>query len=125
MSAYRMALLVALALFPAERAAEQQEPWDGRPKPLNGDYQVYGGTLSESVPPTRKDRKISFMFTGPLGKDLFEHIGPDLKEACGAAPDHRTRRRGDLSCVWTKEGGYVCYLGLDVPTGKSTSGSIC
>ncbi|MDC8756739.1 hypothetical protein [Janthinobacterium fluminis] len=116
---------VALALSSLAQAAGKPETWDGRPKPLKGDYQVFGGTLSEAVPPTKKDRKVAFMFTGPLGKDLFEQIGPDLKEACGAGPDHRTRRRGDLSCVWAKDDGYACYFGLDVPTGKSTNGSIC
>lgn len=127
MSARLVFIVAALALYSLAPAAEKPNPetWDGRPKPLKGDYQVFGGTLSEAVPPTKKDRKVAFMFTGPLGKDLFDQIGPDLKEACGAGPDHRTRRRGDLSCVWTKDDGYACYFGLDVPTGKSTNGSIC
>jgi len=121
---FTIAVLATLySLAPA--AAEKQGNWDGRSKPLKGDYQVYGGTLSERLPPTQKDRKVSFMFTGPLAKELFSQIGPDLKEACGAGPDHRTRRRGDLSCIWTTEDGYACYFGLDVPTGKSTHGSIC
>jgi hypothetical protein len=116
----------AIALYAQAKSAEKkQEQWTFEPKPLKGEYQVYGGTLSEVQPPAAKDRKVSFMFTGPLAKDLFNQIGPDLKEACGAAPDHRTRSRGDLSCIWDKDDGYVCYFGLDVPTGKSTYGSIC
>ena len=120
-------IVAAVVLCSLAPAAEKPRPetWDGSPKPLKGEYQVYGGTLSEAVPPTKKDRKVAFMFTGALGKDLFDQLGPDLKDACGAGPDHRTRRRGDLSCVWTKDEGYACYLGLDVPTGKSTNGSIC
>lgn len=125
----RLAVIVAttaIALYAhAEPVGKKQEQWTFEPKPLKGEYQVYGGTLSEVQPPTPKDRKVSFMFTGPLARDLFNQIGPDLKQACGAAPDHRTRNRGDLSCIWDKDGGYVCYFGLDVPTGKSTYGSIC
>jgi hypothetical protein len=94
-------------------------------KPLKGDYYVYGGSLGDSVPPTDKDRKVSMMITGPLAKELFDQIGPDRKDACGAGPDHRTRLRGHLTCVWQKSDGHACYFGLDVPTGKSTHGTIC
>jgi hypothetical protein len=118
-------VLAALVLYSLPQAAEKQETWDGRPKPLKGDYQTYGGELGDIVPPTKKDRKVAFMFKGPLAKELFDQIGPDRKDACGAAPDHRTRDRGDLSCTWDKGDGYACYFGLDVPTGKSTYGSIC
>ncbi len=121
-----MLLVAALVLYSLASAAEKKpEGWDGRPKALKGDYQVYGGTLSEMLPPTRKDRKVAFMFTGQLAKDLFDQIGPDAKMSCGDAPDYRERNRGDLSCTYTKDNGYACYFGLDVPTGKSTNGSIC
>jgi hypothetical protein len=104
---------------------KKQEQWDGSPKPLKGDYQVYGGTLSEVVPPTRTDRKVAFMFTSTLAKELFEQIGPDAKPSCSDAPGYRERNRRDLSCTYTRQDGYSCYLGLDVTTGKSTRGSIC
>lgn len=127
MSARRVVavLLTVASLSSSVPAAEKNSPGEARPKPLKGNYQVYGGTLSEILPPTKNDRKVSFMFTGPLARELFDQIGPDIKDACGAGPDHRTRYRGDLSCIWTKEDGHVCYFGLDVPTGKSTNGSIC
>lgn len=116
----------AFALASLVHAADQKET-AGRylAKPLKGDYYVYGGGLGDTVPPTKYDRKVSMMFTGPLAKDLFDQIGPDRKDACGAAPDHRTRLRGDLTCIWDKGDGYSCYFGLDVPTGKSTNGTIC
>lgn len=116
----------AIALYAQAQSAEKkQEQWTFEPKPLKGDYQVYGGTLSEVQPPTSKDRKVAFMFTGPLAKDLFNQIGPDAKDSCGGGPDYRERNRGDLSCTYNKGDGYACYFGLDVPTGKSTYGSIC
>lgn len=131
MNARLLCLAVAFVL-PLANAADPKQPKDpeGRylAEPLKGDYYVYGGSLGDSVPPTAKDRKVSLMFTGPLAKELFDQIGPDRKDACGAGPDHRTRLRGHLSCIWEKRGthsGYSCYFGLDVPTGKSTYGSIC
>jgi hypothetical protein len=125
-----IAAILALPLLPSAQAADartktQQEQWSFAPKPLKGDYQVYGGTLSEVQPPTPKDRKVAFMFKGPLAKELFDQIGPDAKESCSDAAGYRERNRGDLSCTHTREDGYACYFGLDVPTGKSTNGSIC
>ena len=127
MSARLVVIFAALALYALAQAGEKkpERAWDAIPKPLKGEYQVYGGTLSEIMPPSRKDRKVTFKFTGPLAKDLFDQIGPDAKLSCGGAADYRERNKGDLSCTYTKNDGYACYFGLDVPTGKSTNGSIC
>jgi hypothetical protein len=115
----------ALALFSVATAAEKPET--AQPRPLSGDYQVYGGSLSEMRPPTPSDRNVSFGFTGQTAKDLFNYIGPDTKKekSCSGDPDYRERRRGHLHCVYTKENGYICYLGLNLRTGKSDYGSIC
>lgn len=117
-------LASALLLLPFAQAAEKEE---GRlmAKPLKGDYDVYGGSIGDKTPPTPKDRKLSLMLTGPLAKELFDHIGPDVKDACGASADQRDRSKGDLICLWTKEEGYACYIGLDVRTGKSMVGVSC
>jgi hypothetical protein len=117
-------LASAFALLSLAHAADKKEGGRYLAKPLNGDYYVYGGSIGDKTPPTPKDRKLSMMFTGPLAKDLFDHIGPDAK-ACGASPEYRERNRGDLSCTWAKEDGYSCYFGLDVQTGKSIRGLIC
>lgn len=117
-------LMSVLLLLPLAHAGEKNE---GRfmAKPLKGDYYVYGGSIEDKTLPTPKDRKLSLMLTGPLAKELFDHIGPDVKDACGAGPDQRERSRGDLVCLWTKEEGYSCYIGLDARTGKSVIGVIC
>lgn len=81
--------------------------------------------LHSLIEAAEKNRKVAFTFRGSLAKDLFDRLGPDAKDACGAAPDHRIRDKGDLSCVWDKREGYTCYFGLDVRTGGSTYGAIC
>ena len=97
------------------------------PRPLRGNYQLYGGTLSEMLPPTPSDKKVAFMVTGAAAKDLFLQIGPDVakEKACSEAKDYRERRRGDLSCVHMKGAEYSCYFGLDLKTGKGIHGAIC
>lgn len=125
MSTRLVFVVVALILYAPSQATEKTQTRNSGHKPLKGDYWIYGGELGDTVPPTKKDRKVAFTFKGPLAKDLFDHIGPDNKDTCGAAPDHRIRDRGDLSCTWDKRQGYTCYFGLNVPTGKSINGIIC
>jgi len=126
MNARLVCLVSAIALFPYANASDQKKP-AGRngATPLEGDYYIYGGTLGDSIPATANDRKVSMMLSGPLAKVLFDQIGPDKKNACGAGHDQRTRLRGHLYCIWNKGDGYYCYFGLDVLTGKSTFGAIC
>ncbi|HWW73705.1 MAG TPA: hypothetical protein VN089_27515 [Duganella sp.] len=116
-----------LLLFSLSQAADKTKPETAEPRPLIGNYQVYGGSLSDMLPPTPADRNLAFEFQGQTAKDLFEYIGPDVKKgkACTDNPDYRERRRGDLHCVYWKTSGYRCFLGLDLRLGKSTNGSIC
>lgn len=124
MSARLVFVISALALFSLTKSAEKEPQGRYLATPLKGDYYVYGGTISEKLPPTAKDRKVSIMFSGQLAKDLFNQIGPDAKHACSAAAGYHERRKGDLVCI-LDEGEYNCYFGLDVTTGKSTYGVIC
>jgi hypothetical protein len=125
MNARLVCLLSAFALLPLAHAADRKDEGRYLATPLKGDYYVYGGSIGDKTPPTQKDRKLSLMFTGPLAKDLFDHIGPDAKMSCSDASGYRERNRGDLSCTWTKDDGYSCYVGIDVRTGKSMHGSTC
>lgn len=115
----------AFALLSAVRVVTAQETGRYLAKPLKGDYYVYGGSIGDKTPPTSTDRKLSLMLTGPLAKELFDHIGRDAKESCSPGPDYRERNKGDLTCTWTRKEGYACYLGLNANTGKSTRGSLC
>lgn len=124
MNARLMMIVCLLAWFSLTPAAERKEQERYWAIPIKGDYYMYGGTISEMLPPTDKDRKVSFMLNGLLAKDLFNQIGPDAKHACSTAAGYRERRRGDLVCI-LDEGGYSCYFGLNVITGKSVNGIIC
>src|SRR5690349_764562 len=119
-----LALLVSFSLAHATEKARQET---AEPRPLEGDYQVYGGSLGDKLPPTPKDRNLSFHFEGQTAKDLFEYIGPDVKKnkACTDDPAYRERRRGHLFCVYWKDSGHRCFLGLDLRTGRSDYGGIC
>lgn len=124
MSRRLVVIVSALAIISLASAAEKKAQGRYLATPLKGDYYVYGGTMSEMLPPTAKDRKVSFMVNGQLAKDLFNQIGPDAKHACSTESGYHERRKGDLVCI-LDEDGYSCYFGLDVTTGKSTLGVIC
>lgn len=113
-------------LVVAHAADLKEEEWYGA-KSLKGSFQVYGGTLSEMLPPSAKDRKVSLRFTGLLAKDLFNQIGPDVEKAdsCSSATDFPERRMVDVACVYTQADGYICYFDINVPAGNSTYGVIC
>lgn len=115
----------ALALSSAVSAAEKQQEWTPEFKPFSGRYQVYSGSPSERQPPTPSDKQASVVLTGRAAKDLFDQIGPDVKDACSSDPNYRERRKGHLDCSRTKENGYQCFIGIDLKTGKSTNGSVC
>ena len=125
MKAYVVWIFSALTLLPHAQGVEKKDEGRYLAKPLKGDYYVYGGSIGDSTVPTKTDRKLSLMLTGPLAKELFDEIGPDAKDSCSAGSDYRERSRGDLTCTRTNDHGYSCYLGLDVPTGKSIRGSTC
>lgn len=122
----RLLILATLSFHITSALAVDASP-PGTSKPLRGNYQLYGGTLSEMLPPMSGDKKVAFMLTGPAAKDLFLQIGPDIakENACSEAKDYRERRSGDLSCVRMKNEGYRCYFGIDLKTGKGMHGAIC
>jgi hypothetical protein len=125
---FRLVLSFICSMQSSSIHAEPENPWDGSYTPFNGNYLVYSGDLGEQQPPTRTDRKASFMVKGPAAKEMFDSIGPDLKDACGAASGLRIRQRGDLDCTFNpdnRSAPYACHFGLNLRTGKSIPGSIC
>lgn len=123
-----LALIVAATSLFSMAHADEKKPWDGSYKQFKGEYLTYSGDLGEQQPPTQADRKASFMVEGPLAKEMFESIGPDLKDACGTLSGLRVRQKGDVDCTYDKDqraAPYTCHFGLNLRTGKSITGSIC
>lgn len=108
--------------------ADEKKIWDGSYKSFKGQYLIYSGDLGEQEPPRQRDRKGAFMIEGPLAKEMFDAIGPDLKDACGASSSLRIRQKGDLDCTFDKDhpsAPHTCHFGINLRTGKSIGGSIC
>ncbi|MYM39926.1 hypothetical protein GTP27_11370 [Pseudoduganella sp. CY13W] len=108
--------------------AAPSKTWDGTYSAFSGYFLIYSNDLAEKAPPTATDRRASFAVQGSIAKTLFESIGPDQKDACGASVDLRIRERSDVSCTLyrpDKKNPYTCHFGLDLKTGKSIAGSIC
>jgi len=118
-------ILGATTLFSLAYAAK---PWDGTYTAFKGEYLIYSGDLGEEAAPIPTDRKAAFMLQGEVARNLFESIGPDLKDACGTSSGVRMRQKGDLDCTYEKDSKsspYICHIGIDLRTGKSMYGSIC
>lgn len=124
----KIAFVLAAATLISYATAESKTTWDGTYATLKGRYLIYSGELGEQQQPTRSDRKMAFMVEGSLAKELFEAIGPALKDACGAMSGLRVRQKGHVNCTLDKDhpaAPYTCHFGLDLKSGKSIPGSIC
>ena len=96
-------------------------------KKISGVYRIYGGELGDPVAPTSKDSKLMVSVDGTMAKELFDAIGPDVKDICTEGSGTRVREKdgGRLSCTRSGEGEYSCNFGFDLRSGKSVGGSIC
>lgn len=124
----RKIALVLAAVALVSVAYAETKTWDGSYTAFKGRYLTYSGELGEQHEPTRTDRKTAFIVEGPLAKELFDAIGPDLKDACGAISGLRVRKKGHLDCSFDKDHSaapYTCHFGLDLKSGKSIPGAIC
>ncbi|EKU82508.1 hypothetical protein ABIB42_001748 [Massilia sp. UYP32] len=124
----RMPIAAILCIAGLCSVAFAAKPWDGTYSDFKGSYLIYSGDLGEEAAPTSSDHKAALSIQGDMAKVLFDSIGPDLKDACGASADIRVREKGDLDCVHDKgdrASPYVCHFGINLRTGKSMRGSIC
>lgn len=103
--------------------AEGSSGW-GEYRPFKGSYLIYSNDLGEEQPPTRHDRKISFMLTGAVAKEMFDSMAPDSKERCSSNKSYRERSKENVSCTLDHD-GYACHFGFNLRSGKSIAGTIC
>lgn len=105
--------------------AQNAQGWRFDHRPFKGHYSIYGGELGDAVAPTKTDKKMAFWITGPVARQMFEAMRPDLKDVCGAEGGQRIRQRAEVSCAYHPKDGYHCDFGFDLVSGKSIGGSIC
>lgn len=120
-------LSLALVMLLTPIAVDAAKEWQFEYRPANARYAIYGGELGDEIAPNPKDKKISFYINGAAARDVFDLIGPDLKDVCGADKATRMREKdeGAVSCSYSRKDGYRCYFGFDLRTGKSIGGVTC
>lgn len=119
-------ILAGLALLACGAAlGRSPQVWEFAFRPFQGNYAIYGGGLGDPYAPTRGDKHVSFEIKGPVAKEMFEAMGPDLKGVCGTEDGGRIRQRAEVSCSYHRDDGYHCDFGFDLTSGRSIGGSIC
>lgn len=124
----RLVLLVVTSVLFLLAYAGTGKPWDGMYTSYKVNYFSYSNDLDEKQPPTRADHRMAFMVEGAMAKEMFDAIGADQKDACGASSRLRIREKGDVECTYDKDtpsSPYTCRFGLNLATGKSIPGSTC
>lgn len=114
--------LGAITVFSVAYAGGQSG-W-GEYRPFKGSYLIDSNELSEQEPPTQQDRKISFIVTGAVAKEMSNSMAPDSKERCSSAKDYRECNKENILCTLDND-GYVCHFGFNLRSGKSIAGAIC
>lgn len=99
--------------------------WAFEYRPVNAQMAVYSGGLGDPGMPSAQEAKVSFHVQGKAARDLFDHMGPDVKNECSSDPKTRVRVKERLQCLRYSKSDYSCYFGFDLKNGKSIAGSIC
>jgi hypothetical protein len=119
-----LALVAACQLAGAaqnEKKPHELNQWN----PLQAEYKIHSGGTAYSELPTKTDSAITVAFKGEAAKQLFDQIGPDLKDSCGASDkgDRERRKKGALCLYETRldsptDSHYRCWIGIDLRTGE-------
>ena len=108
--------------------------WEYVQTPFTGTYAMYGGLIGETRAPSPGDTRIAFNLKGKAAQEMFDAIGPDVKNSCptlasAPAPSRRVRQRDMLLCRYRPADGYWCGFGFDLSTGLSigaaVGGTVC
>lgn len=119
----RRASLLGVALLCLLLAHQARAVWELVQKNFSGSYAIYGAYLDDPVAPIAGDTKVAFRLTGAAAKDMFEAIGPDMRDGC-PDPHIRIRNRDMLLCRHRPKNGYRCDFGFDLSTGLSIAGAV-
>ena len=119
------AALLTLVFLCAAAVAAVAADWAFEFKPINAQMAIYSGGLGDPAMPTAQEAKVSFYVQGKAARDLFDHMGPDVKSECSSDPKARVRVKEHLQCFLYAKSNYSCYFGFDLKNGKGIAGSIC
>lgn len=118
-------LFLALLLIVGIDSVQSAHTWRFSYQPVTGHYGIYGGGLADPLPPTKKDQRIAFWIEGKAAKQLFDAMGPDLRNTCGVEGENRLRQRAHVSCSYHPRHSHHCDFGFDLLSGHSIGGSTC
>lgn len=96
-------------------------------KPIEARYLLYSGAIGDPMPVEQNNAKLALAITGDAAEEIFQQIGPDLKDECDAGNESRFRANGNgsVACQYHLQDGYLCYLGIDLVKGMPVSASVC
>ena len=98
---------------------------------LQATYMIHSGSTAYSELPTKGDRAITVYFKGEAAKQLFDQMGPDVKEACSSEKGDRERRNKGAVCLYEAhlaapgDSQYPCWIGIDLRTGDGSARVPC
>jgi hypothetical protein len=88
-------LLLNICLMKSLTAAE----WESLRKPMSGEYIIYSGELGDMSSPQEGNKKLAIEISGRSARDIFNSIGPDIRNACGAGTALAFARKTMVRCL--------------------------
>lgn len=91
---------------------------------LQARYKIHSGGTAYSELPTQADSAFTVAFRDEAARQVFEQIGPDVKNICSAAKDERVREKKGVFCSYMprlenpQNSHYRCWIGIDLRTGE-------
>lgn len=120
-----LALIAVCQLAAASSQNEKKRHELNRWNPLPAEYKIHSGNTAYSELPTKADSAITVAFKGEAAKQLFDQIGPDVKDRCGPTnTGDRERRKKGAVCLYETQldsptdSHYRCWIGIDLRTGE-------
>lgn len=117
--------LVAVCQLASAAPSEKKQHELNRWNPLQAEYKIHSGGTAYSELPTKNDSALTISFKGEAAKQLFDQIGPDVKDNCGASdPGDRERRKKGALCLYETrldsptDSHYRCWIGINLRSGE-------
>lgn len=122
----KLTLLMLVGLCQLVSAGEGEK----KPHALNqwnqfqASYKIHSGNTAYSELPTKADSAFTVAFRDEAAKQLFDQIGPDVKDGCSDAKGDRERRKKGVFCTYTDRlenpanAHYRCWIGINLRSGE-------